>query len=269
MNNLRKTLNRNFKGKNLKKFLLSVQTTITGMFFLLALNGCASFGSQLKEFLSGSEEKIQPPAEKSYSDNSQQPAVQRTYQRMTAEKMKQEAGLGEKAGSLWTMEGQGAYLFAQNNSRLIGDYLSVQIDGGPKKQLEAKTKVIKDLLDQFEKQRLAELQVGEGDAASANPSSPPAPAPTQAQNNQSQRTPSSEGNAQGAEPSLFSVPMVATRVTDKTKDGNYRIQGEQPYMIGSREYKLVVQGTVRPEDFNEAGVSSEKLLDPHFDIVSK
>ena len=39
-------------------------------------------------------------------------------------------------------------------------------------------------------------------------------------------------------------------------------------MIGKREYKVIVTGLVRPEDFNDAGISAEKILDPQFDIVS-
>jgi flagellar L-ring protein precursor FlgH len=39
-------------------------------------------------------------------------------------------------------------------------------------------------------------------------------------------------------------------------------------MIGKREYKVIVTGLIRPEDFNDAGIISEKLLDPQYDVVS-
>ena len=40
-------------------------------------------------------------------------------------------------------------------------------------------------------------------------------------------------------------------------------------MIGKREYKVIVTGMIRPEDFNDqAAVSSGKLMDPQFDVVS-
>jgi flagellar L-ring protein precursor FlgH len=42
----------------------------------------------------------------------------------------------------------------------------------------------------------------------------------------------------------------------------------QPFMIGKREYKVIVTGVVRPEDFDDAGIEAGKLLDPQFDIVS-
>ena len=51
-------------------------------------------------------------------------------------------------------------------------------------------------------------------------------------------------------------------------DGNYRVKGSQPFMIGTREFKVIVTGIVRAEDFNEEGTSASKLLDPSFDIVS-
>jgi flagellar L-ring protein precursor FlgH len=39
-------------------------------------------------------------------------------------------------------------------------------------------------------------------------------------------------------------------------------------LIGPREYKIIVTGIVRAEDFNEEGISATKLLDSKFDIVS-
>ena len=64
------------------------------------------------------------------------------------------------------------------------------------------------------------------------------------------------------------VKEVPTRIIEKLADGNYRVKGQQPFMIGQREYKVIVTGVIRPEDFNDAGVSSNKLLDPQFDVVS-
>jgi len=51
-------------------------------------------------------------------------------------------------------------------------------------------------------------------------------------------------------------------------DGNYRVKGQQPFMIGKRDYKVIVTGMLRPEDFNDEGISSQKLLDPQYDVVS-
>lgn len=62
---------------------------------------------------------------------------------------------------------------------------------------------------------------------------------------------------------------MPTRIVEIQKDGDYRVRGEQPFMIGKREYKLLVMGTVRSEDYNEQGVSAEVLVDPVFDIISE
>ncbi|HMN67607.1 MAG TPA: flagellar basal body L-ring protein FlgH, partial [Bdellovibrionales bacterium] len=61
---------------------------------------------------------------------------------------------------------------------------------------------------------------------------------------------------------------VPTRIVERTLEGNYRVKGSQPIMIGNREYKVIVTGIVRAEDFNEEGIGAGKLLDPKFDIVS-
>ena len=39
-------------------------------------------------------------------------------------------------------------------------------------------------------------------------------------------------------------------------------------MIGKKEYKVIVTGIVRADDFNDEGIDAPKLLDPQFDIVS-
>ena len=61
---------------------------------------------------------------------------------------------------------------------------------------------------------------------------------------------------------------VPTRIVERLPDGNYSVKGAQPFMIGKREYKVIVTGMIRPEDFNDEGVSSNKLLDPQYDVVS-
>ena len=64
------------------------------------------------------------------------------------------------------------------------------------------------------------------------------------------------------------MQAVPTRIVEQLKDGSYRVKGMQPFMIGKREYKVIVTGVVRPEDFDDAGIDSSKLLDSQFDIVS-
>ena len=69
-------------------------------------------------------------------------------------------------------------------------------------------------------------------------------------------------------PMKLAVKTVPTRIVERTLEGNYRVKGTQPFMIGAREYKIIVTGIVRAEDFNEEGISATKLLDPKFDIIS-
>ena len=66
----------------------------------------------------------------------------------------------------------------------------------------------------------------------------------------------------------FNVESVPTRIVEVLRDGSYRIRGTQDFMIGKREYRVIVTGIVRQEDFNEDGISADKLMDSQFDIVS-
>ncbi len=233
---------------------------------LVTLNGCATFNDLMASF----DGEPAPPkltdmkTAPRYSD-SQNRAVptDRQYKRMNRQRMEEESDLGSTAGSTWVMEGQGAYLFAQNKMRKEGDTLSVKLDGSAMKQVETKVSVIKDLLKQLEDQQKAELNNSLASTAEAS------------------RNPASEGVAAAApvpkkeEPAakeekqdLTDVENVPTRIVEKLADGNYRIKGQQPFMIGKREYKVIVTGMIRPEDFNDEGISSQKLLDPQYDVVS-
>ena len=73
----------------------------------------------------------------------------RQYRKMTRSKMEEESDLGANAGSMWVMEGQGAYLFSQNKTRSEGDLLNVKVEGAAQKQIETKVSVIKKLHKQL------------------------------------------------------------------------------------------------------------------------
>jgi flagellar L-ring protein precursor FlgH len=181
----------------------------------------------------------------------------RQYRKMTRSKMEEESDLGSQAGSMWVMEGQGAYLFSQNKSRREGDLLNVKVEGSAQKQIETKVGVIKKLLKQLEEEELKAKQpvpVNVGDN-NPNPQKPDA-----------QRAPAASAAAEKEEP--MEIGDVPTRIVERLPDGNYRIKGAQPFMIGKREYKVIVTGLIRAEDFNDQGVSSNKILDPQFDVVS-
>jgi flagellar L-ring protein precursor FlgH len=245
------------------------------------ITGCTSVGKQWRSMIGANEpEKATPRTRATGATYSQQnnlpPSAYRKYNRTKRKDFEDAAHLESKSGSLWVMEGQGAYLFSQNVVRMIGDPLAIRLEGDPAEQLKAKSGVISKLLAQLEERRrramgrepAADGKKGEakpGEAAPAAPGAAPgapgaaaAPAPVAA------------SPAPGApeEEKEFGVKTVPTRVVERLVDGNYRVRGTQPFVIGQREYKVIVTGIVRAEDFNEQGISASQLLDSNFDIVS-
>ncbi len=241
---------------------------------VMLITGCGSFGKKLKAFLGGkpieSATTQQPVARKpssmKFSDTPNHLAgPRRQYKRVTKKTLEEEALLNSGTGSLWVMEGQGAYLFSQNVVRMIGDPVPVRIEGDSKDQLQTKANVIRKLLDQLDARAKAQaLARQRRPAGKAAPETKPEAG--------GEKENAEKANATVAQKSAkpqdnFNVNNVTTRVVERTVDGNYRVKGSQPFMIGNREYKVNVTGIVRAEDFNEDGISSKDLLDPNFDIV--
>lgn len=227
--------------------------------FGLSLAGCATFGdgdSSIAQSIGLSSEKSTR-----YSENPQMSVpANRQYRRMSRSRMEEESELQSQAGSMWVGEGQTAYLFTQNKTRREGDILGVKLDGPAQKQVETKVGVIKKLLKQLEEQqqqnelnqKMAESAPNGGEGRT--PASEPAKAPAAAKEEK--------------EDVAAEIGAIPSRIVERMPDGNYRVKGAQPFMIGKREYKVIVTGIIRPEDFNDEGVSSTKLLDPQFDVVS-
>src|SRR5262249_26591126 len=112
------------------------------LLFGLSQLGCASFNKKLKNFLGGgpsSQEQAKPASTLTKFSESPDvpPRVRRQYKRTTKESLSEESALDAKAGSLWVMEGQGAYLFSQNVVRLVGDPIAITLEGDPKDQLQS------------------------------------------------------------------------------------------------------------------------------------
>lgn len=256
------------------------------LIFTLMQTGCASWGKKLKSFLGGGSSTTEQPQQKQaaltkFSETPDvSPRVRRQYKRTTKETLAEESALDSKAGSLWVMEGQGAYLFSQNVVRLVGDPLAITLEGDPRDQLTSKASVIKKLLAKIEERQKARLRAPAGatgddaakDDANADKNDP------NAANKGKDKNANTAANSGGTNPAAsqtpdekateLSVKTVPTRIVERTLEGNYRVKGTQPFMIGTREYKIIVTGIVRAEDFNEEGISATKLLDPKFDIVS-
>tara|TARA_B110001454_G_scaffold219200_1_gene251782 strand:+ start:3723 stop:4400 length:678 start_codon:yes stop_codon:yes gene_type:complete len=187
----------------------------------------------------------------------------RQYKKTTKSQLEEDSDLDSKAGSLWVMDGQQSYYFSQNKIRKEGDFLNVKLEGAAFKQVETKVGVIKTLLQELEEQekessglvsKLAEAKPAEAAAKDTR-----APAAVDAK-----KAPGKEEE----KGELADVGPIQTRIIERLADGNYRIKGQQPFMIGKRDYKVLVVGIVRPEDYNDEGISSSKLIDPQFDVVS-
>lgn len=235
---------------------------------LVFTTGCSSLGKKWKELISGgrapASKASQQPQATSYSDQDNLvPTTYRQYKRVKHKDLENQARLDSGAGSLWVMEGQGAYLFSQNIVRMIGDPLAIRMEGEPKEQMSQKAEVVADLLKQLEARRKMARARAKGTPAEKKSESPE-------QNPQAATDLAAAANRAPAskDSGPFSVKSVPTRIVERMVDGNYKVRGMQPFMIGSREYKVIVSGIVRSEDFNEQGISATQLLDPKFDIVS-
>lgn len=242
------------------------------LIFSLTQTGCASFNRKLKGFLGGrsSTPETATVAKSNLTKFSESPdiapRVRRQYKRTTKETLAEESSLDAKSGSLWVMEGQGAYLFSENIVRLVGDPIAIQLDGDPKDQLSSKVTVIKKLLAKIEEKQKARLRQPAGEDEKEQPKKKGEK--DKGEKSQDNTTANQKENIHEPGGVDFNVKTVPTRIVERTADGNYRVKGSQPFMVGSREYKVIVTGVVRAEDFNDEGISATKLLDPKFDIVS-
>lgn len=148
------------------------------------------------------------------------------------------------------------------------------MEGSALKQVETKVGVIKKLLKQLEEEEKRRLNpeleqtptLANGTSAGGATDRTPASAtPASTATNTKSETAKAAADDKA---DLSDVQTIQTKIVEKMPDGNYRVKGAQPFMIGSKEYKVIVSGVVRPEDYNDEGLSSAKLLDPQFDVVS-
>jgi flagellar L-ring protein precursor FlgH len=233
------------------KFIL----ILTAMFML---SGCASMKGWFGDNIVAEKLNLAPERPARYSDNPQMSVPSnREYRRMTKSRMEEEAELHSQAGSMWVSEGQSSYLFVQNKTRREGDILNIKLEGAALKQVETKVSVIKKLLKQLEDQQNAERQRRLAENGGTGGDRAPA-----------SEAPKKEEPKKEEKEDLSDLGSVPARIVEKLPDGNYRVKGAQPFMIGKREYKVIVTGLIRPEDYNDEGVSSAKLLDPQYDVVS-
>lgn len=226
----------------------------------LQLTACANFGRKLKAMINGksaAQPTQQKPKSPSYSSNENYAyqGVPRRYKRMTQAKLEAENKINDEAGSLWVDEGQTSYLFAQNNQRLVGDIINVEINGTAQRQLNTKVDVIQKLI-KAQRDRAARIAA----AARKKPG-------TQSSTTSQPNAPSGAGK-QDAKKEELAVKEVPSRIVETFPDGSYRIRGSKDFMIDRTEYKVIVTGIVKPADVADSRVESDKVLDGKFDIVS-
>ena len=206
---------------------------------------------------SGTPQQVSKPRPPSYSadENYAYQGVPRKYKRMTQSKLEAENKINDEAGSLWVDEGQSSYLFAQNNQRLVGDIINVEIGGTAQRQLDTKVNVIKKLIKaQRDRAKLVALskvkKKTQQGTSTSQPNAPTGPA------------------AEKEVKEELAVKEVPSRIVETFPDGSYRIRGSKDFMIDRTEYKVIVTGVVKPTDVADSRVESDKVLDGKFDIVS-
>ena len=227
--------------KKLKNFILPF--LYLGMISFSTI-GCASFQKWFGQNISDSVPFVSPEPGLRYSETPQAGSIQeREYKRMTKSRMEEESDLNSNAGSLWQMEGQTSYMFAQNKSRREGDAISVKIEGPALKQVEIKAQNIKTLLKELEmeenrrkNQNLnpALAQAATPAAAGTDPARAPAavPAPAPVEKPKEEKL------------DLTDIENIQSKIVEKMPDGNYRIKGSQPFMIEKKEYKVIISGVI-------------------------
>jgi flagellar L-ring protein FlgH len=226
-----------------------------------------------------------------YSDMSNlAPSSDRQYKRMTRQKMEEDSELYGSAGSLWKMEGQTSYLFAENKHRREGDPTTIKMEGVALKVIESKVAVIQDLLKELdaqkkqaeedakkaeeEKIRLAQAEeekklraerIAKGEIV-VDPFEDQFPA-------EPVRSPAAVAPTVAAKPEveekvdLKELDVIPSKIVEKMSDGIYRIRGQQFLTIKKKPYKVIATALIRAEDFADANVSSNKLLDAQYDVI--
>ncbi len=286
----------------MKKIVLSLSL----IFLVAALNGCATM-EEIPVIEKVPEAPEAEPLVKYSTEPNYAPVSDRDYRQMTRQKMEDESSLNAGAGSLWVMEGQTSYLFAQNKQRRAGDSTRIKVEGAALKQLETKVSTIQELLNQLEEQRkqaeldqkkleedkkldeakklrLAEIEKEKDNILTNGLAGNDATAESiqkLAEENVNKRMPAAipdlkvkkdekpvaAVSKKEEKVDLKDVEFIPSRIIEKTAEGMYKISGQQMMTIQKRPYKVIATGMVRPEDFDDQAINSSKIFDPQYDII--
>lgn len=233
-----------------------------------------------------------------YSElNNMAPPSDRQYKRMTRKKMEEESELYSSAGSLWKMDGQTSYLFAENKHRREGDTTNIKMESTALKMIENKVAVISDLLKELERQKNQAEEDAKHSEEEKNRLSlleeekkmraeriakgeivvdPMDEAESQEQTKTLSKTPAEKRTPASVETNkkvveekidLKEIEMIPSKIVEKMSDDMYRIRGQQFLIIRKKPYKVIATALIKTEDFNDTGVSSNKLLEAQYDVV--
>lgn len=229
-----------------------------------------------------------------YSElNNMAPPSDRQYRRMTRKKMEEESELYSSAGSLWKMEGQTSYLFAENKHRREGDPTTIKLEGSALKLIENKVAIVQDLLKELEKQKIqAEEETKNADAEKlrlaqieeekklradriakgeivVDPMDEELLNLTAEKTSETNRKPAAITVAKDKDEKtdLKDIENIPSKIVEKMSDDTYRIRGQQYLTIKKKPYKVIATALIRAEDFKDDGVSSNKLLEAQYDLI--
>jgi len=265
--------------------------------YMIFVSGCATmsdfFGFEVPPPKEEVVVKEEAPKEQftKYSDISNYaPTTDRQYKRMTKERMEEESELHAGAGSLWVMEGQTSYLFAQNRHRREGDMTNVKVEGASLKMLQTKVATIQDLLKELEiqkkeaeekkrlqeaaQQKLANIESEKKSILAKNEADNEDAAQKLAEKRIAERKPASEApkiavkdQVKDEKIDLKELDKFPMKITEALQGGQYKVMGQQTINIRNKPYKIIATGVVRSDDFNDQSISSEKLYDAQFDVL--
>lgn len=232
-----------------------------------------------------------------YSElNNMAPPSDRQYKRMTRKKMEEESELYSSAGSLWKMEGQTSFLFAENKHRREGDPTVIKMEGAALKLIENKVAVVQDLLKQLENQKIrSEEDADKAEAEKLRMAQVEEEKKLHAQKiargeividpmeeqlkelsttsdktSVASRKPASTGAAKIEKEDkidLKDIESIPSKIVEKMDGDTYRIRGQQYLTIKKKPYKVIATALIRAEDFKDGGVSSNKLLEAQYDLI--
>ncbi|MCC6277701.1 MAG: flagellar basal body L-ring protein FlgH [Oligoflexia bacterium] len=252
----------------------------------VSISSCSTIGKTWKSLVGGGDSKDKPAAQsadgqpKAAASFSQQPNLMtgkdRQYKRVTKDNFSDEQLMEESSGSLWKKEGQGSYLFSQNNLRVFGDILNVEIQGKTAENLTAKLKLLKQAWAKLDAPPKIQRTVASDGRPKPKRPAPESENPTAAgadSNQMGEGPPAApvavkDGESGKPEEKAENFDLVPCRITEKNADGSYRIKGVQAVFVGRREYKILITGIVRPDDVSSDKIASTQILDGKFDLIA-